>query len=163
MATRKSTPCRLRGAPPPSPAPRIESSANVHRLTVRSHYPVSRAAFASMRRDPPPMPFLHLQGRWLDRAGFTIGTNVRVSFSPGRRMALAGDLQCCWNLSADRRQSGGLHPLGSAQTRRGHQQDGRRTSAARLCAVVRRVRHGALTVTLVLIEREMKQSRNASS
>jgi hypothetical protein len=30
------------------------------------------------------MPFLHLQGRWLDRAGFTIGTNVRVLVSPGR-------------------------------------------------------------------------------
>jgi hypothetical protein len=28
----------------------------------------------------PPMPFLRLQGRWLDAAGFAIGANVR----PGR-------------------------------------------------------------------------------
>ena len=93
MATRKSTPRRRRGAPPPSPAPRIKSSANVHRLTVRTHYPASRAAFASMRRDPPPMPFLHLQGRWLDRAGFTIGTNVRVSVSPGRLILEITDVE----------------------------------------------------------------------
>lgn len=36
-----------------------------------------------VRQDPPPMPFVHLQGRWLDRAGFTIGTTVRVLVSPG--------------------------------------------------------------------------------
>jgi len=26
----------------------------------------------------PPMPFLRLQGRWLDEAGFAIGANVHV-------------------------------------------------------------------------------------
>ena len=93
MATRNFTPRRRRGAPPPSPTSRIKSSANVHRLTVRTHYPVSRAAFISMRRDPPPMPFLHLQGRWLDRAGFTIGTNVRVSVSPGRLVLEVADVE----------------------------------------------------------------------
>ena len=46
-----------------------------------------------MRRDPPPMPFLHLQGRWLDRAGFTIGTNVRVSVSPGRLILEMADAE----------------------------------------------------------------------
>ncbi len=94
MATLKSTPRRRRGALPPSAAPRIKSSANVHRLTVRTHYPASRAAFISMRRDPPPMPFLHLQGRWLDRAGFTIGTNVRVLVSPGRLILEVADAEC---------------------------------------------------------------------
>jgi hypothetical protein len=29
------------------------------------------------------MPFLHLQGRWLDRAGFAIGATVLVSVFPG--------------------------------------------------------------------------------
>jgi hypothetical protein len=32
----------------------------------------------------PPMPFLRLQGRWLDAAGFAIGANVRVQVEPGR-------------------------------------------------------------------------------
>lgn len=93
MATRKSTPRQRRGAPPPSPAPRITASTKVHRLMVRTHYPASRAAFISMRRDPPPMPFLLLQGRWLDRAGFTIGTNVRVSVSPGRLVLEVVDVE----------------------------------------------------------------------
>ncbi len=30
------------------------------------------------------MPFLRLQGRWLDAAGFAIGANVRVQVEPGR-------------------------------------------------------------------------------
>lgn len=60
---------------------------------MRTHYPTSRAAFASLRRDPPPMPCLHLQGRWLDRAGFTIGTNVRVSVSPGRLILEMADAE----------------------------------------------------------------------
>ena len=30
-----------------------------------------------------PMPFLRLRGRWLDAAGFTIGTPVRVAVAPG--------------------------------------------------------------------------------
>jgi hypothetical protein len=32
----------------------------------------------------PPMPFLRLQGRWLDAAGFAIGANVRLQVEPGR-------------------------------------------------------------------------------
>jgi hypothetical protein len=31
-----------------------------------------------------PMPFLSLQGRWVDRAGFAVGTDVRVQVKPGR-------------------------------------------------------------------------------
>jgi hypothetical protein len=30
-----------------------------------------------------PMPFLRLQGRWLDQAGFAIGANVHVEVTPG--------------------------------------------------------------------------------
>jgi hypothetical protein len=30
------------------------------------------------------MPFVRLSGRWLDRAGFAIGTAVRVQVSRGR-------------------------------------------------------------------------------
>ena len=52
------------------------------RLTVSRHYPESRAT----RSRPPtvPMPFLRLQGRWLDQAGFAIGANVRVEVEAGR-------------------------------------------------------------------------------
>jgi len=32
----------------------------------------------------PPKPFLRLQGRWLDRAGFAVGADVRVQVEPGR-------------------------------------------------------------------------------
>lgn len=51
------------------------------RLTISRHYPESRLS----RSGPPtPMPFLRLQGRWLDQAGFTIGANVRVEVAAGR-------------------------------------------------------------------------------
>lgn len=30
------------------------------------------------------MPFLRLQGRWLDEAGFAIGADVQVQVMPGR-------------------------------------------------------------------------------
>lgn len=32
---------------------------------------------------PQPLPFLRLQGRWLDAAGFAIGKPVRVAVAPG--------------------------------------------------------------------------------
>jgi type I toxin-antitoxin system toxin SymE len=35
-------------------------------------------------RMPSPMPFLRLQGRWLDAAGFAIGADVHVQVEPGR-------------------------------------------------------------------------------
>lgn len=50
---------------------------NARRLTVSYHTPESRAALHRPRR-VAPMPFLRLQGRWLDEAGFAIGANVRV-------------------------------------------------------------------------------------
>lgn len=56
---------------------------HARRLTVSSSHPESRA---TCPRDLPiaPMPFLRLRGRWLDQAGFVIGTNVRVEVSTGR-------------------------------------------------------------------------------
>jgi toxic protein SymE len=53
------------------------------RLTVSRHYPESRDN-RSHRLPPTPMPFLRLQGRWLDQAGFAIGANVRVEVAAGR-------------------------------------------------------------------------------
>jgi hypothetical protein len=53
------------------------------RLTVSLSHPVSRTR--RPRQSPKaPMPFLRLRGRWLDRAGFAIGMNVRVDVSAGR-------------------------------------------------------------------------------
>jgi hypothetical protein len=54
---------------------------NQRRLTVSRHYPERHAS----RSGPlSPMPFLRLQGRWLDQAGFAIGANVRVEVAAGR-------------------------------------------------------------------------------
>lgn len=57
-------------------------SMNSRRLTVSYTTPESRAA--RVRELLAPMPFLRLQGRWLDQAGFAIGANVRVEVSNGR-------------------------------------------------------------------------------
>jgi toxic protein SymE len=51
------------------------------RLTVSYRQPDSRARFP--RPAPAPMPFLRLQGRWLDQAGFAIGSEVRVRVCEG--------------------------------------------------------------------------------
>jgi hypothetical protein len=32
----------------------------------------------------PRKPFLRLQGRWLDKAGFAVGADVHVQVEPGR-------------------------------------------------------------------------------
>jgi hypothetical protein len=52
------------------------------RLRVSRTQPESRAS-RFPRRLPDPMPFLRLQGRWLDQAGFTIGSEVRVVVAHG--------------------------------------------------------------------------------
>jgi Toxin SymE, type I toxin-antitoxin system len=45
------------------------------------------------RPDPPPVPLLPLQGRWLHKAGFTIGTPVRILVMPGRLVLEVDDIQ----------------------------------------------------------------------
>ena len=57
---------------------------NQRRLTVSRQHPQSRAARPRYLPTTAPMPFLRLQGRWLDQAGFAIGANVQVVVSPGR-------------------------------------------------------------------------------
>jgi hypothetical protein len=44
------------------------------------------------RPEPLPVPFLPLQGRWLHRAGFTIGTAVRVLVTSGRLVLEVDDV-----------------------------------------------------------------------
>lgn len=39
------------------------------------------------------MPFLPLRGRWLHRAGFAIGTRVRVLVTPGRLVLEVDDIE----------------------------------------------------------------------
>jgi hypothetical protein len=53
------------------------------RLTISSRYPEVRARRSQYVR-VVPMPFLRLQGRWLDQAGFGIGAQVRVEVDRGR-------------------------------------------------------------------------------
>jgi hypothetical protein len=53
---------------------------NSRRLKVGYHC----ASSQELRGVLPPMPFLRLQGRWLDQAGFAIGVGVCVEVTPGR-------------------------------------------------------------------------------
>jgi hypothetical protein len=55
---------------------------NSRRLRVSYRQPDSRCRVPLHRL--LPMPFLRLQGRWLDQAGFAIGADVRVQVTPGR-------------------------------------------------------------------------------
>jgi len=55
---------------------------NSRRLTVSYRQPDSRCRVPVQL--PAPMPFVRLQGRWLDQAGFAIGAQVRVQVMPGR-------------------------------------------------------------------------------
>ena len=68
--------------PVPSPT-KFES----RRLTVSDCRPWERPfdpRFPSSEPPPSRAPSLRLQGRWLDRAGFAIGSKVRVDVSHGR-------------------------------------------------------------------------------
>ena len=56
---------------------------NSRRLTISSRCPESRARRSQYVR-LMPMPFLRLQGRWLDQAGFPIGAQVQVQVDRGR-------------------------------------------------------------------------------
>ena len=56
---------------------------NSRRLTISSRYPESRAR-RPQYVSAVPMPFLRLQGRWLDQAGFPIGARVQVQVDRGR-------------------------------------------------------------------------------
>lgn len=44
--------------------------------------------------EPPRVPFLRLQGRWLHQAGFAIGTPVRVLVMPGRLVLEVEETEC---------------------------------------------------------------------
>ena len=50
-------------------------------LKIRDFRPYKRLLEGT---EPAPMPSLHLQGRWLEHAGFPIGANVRVQVTPRR-------------------------------------------------------------------------------
>ena len=59
---------------------------STRRLTISCCHPERRAARPVYVNHRPlePMPFLRLRGRWLDQAGFAIGSQVRVAVSRGR-------------------------------------------------------------------------------
>ena len=61
-----------------------EVSMKPRRLKVSSLLRDSRSTRPLSRQMLPPMPFLRLNGRWLDAAGFAIGADVRVEVSSGR-------------------------------------------------------------------------------
>lgn len=56
---------------------------HARRLTISRRYPEVRPRRGEHVRSVP-MPFLRLQGRWLDQAGFPIGAQVQVQVDRGR-------------------------------------------------------------------------------
>jgi hypothetical protein len=52
-------------------------------IRVRYIAPAARVVTGA-KAEPAPAPHFRLRGRWLDRAGFRIGANVRVLVMPGR-------------------------------------------------------------------------------
>lgn len=62
------------GADAPIPA-RSGEPPDLRQLKIRDFRPYKRLLQGS---EPAPLPSLHLQGRWLEQAGFAIGANVRV-------------------------------------------------------------------------------------
>lgn len=80
----------------PSAHGRAPALPRLRHWTVGYRHPYVRPNYAHptaprRRPDPPPVPFLPLQGRWLDEAGFGIGTPVRVLVMPGRLMLEVDD------------------------------------------------------------------------
>lgn len=63
---------------------------NSRRLKVSYWRPESRVPLHRLL----PMPFLRLQGRWLDQAGFAIGADVRVQVTPGRLVLEVIEPEC---------------------------------------------------------------------
>jgi len=83
MAIEESIPEEALGGKSGSTSSPISTPCTTRRrLTVSAGASSSRAGFCV--REPPPCPFLRLQGRWLDRAGFAIGSTVHVEVAPGR-------------------------------------------------------------------------------
>jgi hypothetical protein len=69
------------GAAPAAPIPESPSPESRY-LTTSYFQPITERR--SPARNPPPMPYLRLQGRWLERAGFAVGSHVRVSVASRR-------------------------------------------------------------------------------
>lgn len=59
----------------------IDETSDSRQLKIRDFRPYKRLLQGA---DSALMPSLHLQGRWLARAGFPIGANVRVQVTPRR-------------------------------------------------------------------------------
>lgn len=53
------------------------------RLKVSYRQPQSRSS-EYRKPDLAPMPYVRLLGRWLDEAGFAIGSGIRVQVSAGK-------------------------------------------------------------------------------
>lgn len=77
------SPFRARNRTAPVALPKL------HHCTMGYLYPYVKPNYAqptapSREPEPPRVPFLRLQGRWLQQAGFAIGTPVRILVAPGR-------------------------------------------------------------------------------
>lgn len=76
--TKAFSPFQAPDTKPPTALPELR------RCTVGYRHRYVEYGAAHRRPEPPPVPFLPLQGRWLKQAGFDIGTAVRVLVTSGR-------------------------------------------------------------------------------
>ncbi len=68
----------------PEPRSAQEKSFPARKLKVcRGFYDYVLSSSPSTYKAPPPVPYMLLKGYWLHKAGFTIGTAVRVNVYKG--------------------------------------------------------------------------------
>jgi hypothetical protein len=77
-----NSPAGAAPATPISESPSPTEATESRYLTTSYFQPVTERRWPT--RNPAPMPYLRLQGRWLERAGFAVGSHVRVSVESRR-------------------------------------------------------------------------------
>ena len=71
-----------------------DTAMNSRRLRVTSLPEALRWSPVS-QRNSSPIPYLRLRGRWLEHAGFAVGSTVRVSMEPGRLVIEVAESEAC--------------------------------------------------------------------
>ncbi|PCK07872.1 MAG: hypothetical protein COA42_12060 [Alteromonadaceae bacterium] len=70
---------------PPEPRSAQEKSSSTRQLKVRKgHYDYQLIRHPRRPYAPLPVPWVQIKGYWLDKAGFSVGTGIKVTVSQGK-------------------------------------------------------------------------------